>query len=236
MNFSPVLLLAAISGVLAIVSAPWALGQPWLNYVFKPATTLLLMLWAWPRGAGHPMQPWIRRALVCSLAGDVALMWPVSGFLPGLGSFMLAHLAYMVAFTRGGHRAWWWPALAFNAVVAAAVLNWLWPSIPAELQPPVLVYVVALSCMAALAAGRWQALRQDAAQAAQVSGARLAACGGLLFMLSDSLIAINKFAGPVPMDSLWVLVTYWVAQACFVSALPAPAATTTRSRPWHFAS
>ena len=38
-----------------------------------------------------------------SLVGDVALMIP-QGFLAGLVAFLLAHLAYLVAFTRGGVR------------------------------------------------------------------------------------------------------------------------------------
>ena len=38
-----------------------------------------------------------------SLVGDVALMFP-QGCLAGLGAFFMAHLAYLVAFTRGGVR------------------------------------------------------------------------------------------------------------------------------------
>jgi hypothetical protein len=91
-----------------------------LHFVLKPLTTLLIIAWAWPRGGDAPArQRWIRIGLVWSLVGDVALLWPQQGFLPGLVSFLLAHLAYIVAFTRGlrlaaGHcPSWptrWWPA------------------------------------------------------------------------------------------------------------------------------
>ena len=38
-------------------------------------------------------------------------------------------------------------------------------------------------------------------------------------MLSDSLLAINKFGVPLPLSSLWILLSYWLAQWCIASAL-----------------
>jgi uncharacterized membrane protein YhhN len=49
--------------------------------------------------------------------------------------------------------------------------------------------------------------------------ARRAALGGLLFMVSDTLLAVNKFAQPLPLSALWILSTYWLAQACIASSL-----------------
>jgi alkylglycerol monooxygenase len=40
--------------------------------------------------------------------------------------------------------------------------------------------------------------------------------GACVFMVSDSLIAINKFVTPVPLASLWILVTYYAAQMLIV--------------------
>ena len=89
------LLLAAAGGAaLAIAAAPWALALPVLAWVFKPATTGLLIAWAWGRGAGDPMQRPLRLGLLASWAGDVALLWPREGFVPGLLCFLLAHLCY----------------------------------------------------------------------------------------------------------------------------------------------
>ena len=42
----------------------------------------------------------MRLGLLLSLLGDIALLWPQQGFLPGLMAFLLAHIAYIVAFTR----------------------------------------------------------------------------------------------------------------------------------------
>lgn len=205
--------------VLAIASAPWALNLPWLNFAFKPLTTALLIAWAWPRGTGTAQRPWLLAGLAMSWLGDVALMWPQQGFLPGLVSFLLAHLCYLVAFGRNA-RWWAWPAAALAFLcVAGGVLALLWPGIPAALRAPVVVYVLALAGMAAQAAGQWH--RQRGQAGASLAGR--AAVGGALFMLSDALLATDRFVAPLPLASLWVLASYWLAQGLIAASLRATA-------------
>lgn len=109
-----------------------------MNATFKPLTTLLIIAWAWPRGADDPRRGWLRAGLWLSLAGDIALLWPREGFVPGLVAFLLAHLAYIAGFTRqAGFAARRWP-FALYALAAAAVLAQLWPGVPAALRAPVL--------------------------------------------------------------------------------------------------
>jgi uncharacterized membrane protein YhhN len=204
-------LATALAAALAIASAPWALGLPWLNVVFKPLATLGVIAYAWPRGTDTPvLRRWLLVGLVLSLAGDVALLWPQQGFLPGLVSFLLAHLAYLVGFTRERRLAASPLPFVAYAVVAGAILWQLWPGVPTGLRAPVAVYVVALSAMAAQAAVLWRA--------GQARGGLLA-LGGALFVASDALLATNKFAGPLPLSGLWILVTYWSAQWCIASFL-----------------
>ena len=108
---------------------------------------------------------------------------------------------------------------AAYAVIALAILGQLWPGIPAPLRAPVVAYVVCLAAMAAQAAVWWRSRvggnAPDAAQAAS------AALGGALFMLSDSLLAFNKFDAPLPLASLWILLSYWLAQWSIASSLRA---------------
>lgn len=157
---------------------------------------------------------WVRAGLWLSLAGDVFLMWP-QGFLPGLVSFLLAHLAYIVAFTRGLRFAARWQPFALYGAVAALLLARLWPGIPAPLQAPVVAYVACLASMAAQAGALWLAARGGL----DAPLARRAAIGGLLFMTSDALLAFNKFDAPLPLASVWILATYWTAQVLIAASM-----------------
>lgn len=212
------------SATLAIASACGWLAAPWLLWLAKPLTTLLVIVHAAARGrdggrSGQAMRRAVLAGLVLSLLGDVALLWPREGFLPGLVAFLLAHLAYLVAFTRGGialavRRG----PFALYALVAAAVLWRLWPGVPQALRGPVIAYVLCLAAMAAQAAARWLVLAEGSTVQARL--ARRGALGGALFLLSDALLATNRFAGPLPLAPLWVLASYWAAQWLIASALP----------------
>lgn len=204
-----------IAAALAIAAGLGALPQAVL-FVAKPLTTVLLIVHAARRGADEPRaRRWIVAGLVLSLVGDVALLWPKEGFLPGLIAFLLAHLAYIAAFHGRTRFAARWQPFAAYALIAALVLTMLWHGVPAALRIPVLLYVACLGSMAAQSAVVWLAARGTAAEPL----ARTGAIGGALFMLSDALLATNKFAGPLPLASLWVLASYWAAQWCIASSL-----------------
>jgi uncharacterized membrane protein YhhN len=208
---------AALTALLAIAGN--MLPAAALIYIFKPATTLLIIAWAWPRGAdAQAVRRWVLIGLVLSLAGDVFLMWPQQGFLPGLVSFLLAHLAYIVAFTRRARFAARPLPFVLYALVAAVLLSQLWPGVPAVLRGPVLAYVVCLAAMAAQAGVVWLVARGSDGE----SLARNAAIGGVFFMASDTLLAFNKFNAPVPLSALLILATYWLAQGLIAASLRAP--------------
>ena len=201
--------LGAVAALLAIASAPWALDRPWLNFVFKPIATLCVIAWAaLGRSDDGLVKRWIVIGLVFSLAGDVALLWPVQGFLVGLVAFLLGHVSYLVALTRRVKFLASPPAFGVWAIVAASVLASLWAGVPAELRAPVLVYVTALAAMAAQASSVWLARRgqPDAARW------RIVAIGAALFVLSDAILATDKFVGGIPMPTLFNLSTYWLGQ------------------------
>lgn len=210
--------LAALSALGAIAGSEFDLRL--LVLCFKPLTTLLVIAWAWPRGVDTPaVRRWVLAGLWLSLVGDVCLMWPREGFLPGLVAFLLAHLAYIVAFTRTLRLAARPAPFVAYALVAAGILWLLWPGVPVPLRLPVLAYVVCLASMAAQAGALWLAARGGPAEVA----ARRAALGGMLFMTSDALLAFNKFgSAPLPAAGLWILVTYWLAQGGIAGSLRAP--------------
>ncbi len=207
------LLLAALCGAV-FIAADLALLPAALRLAAKPAATLLLMAWAWPRGAQQFLQRrWLRVGLVFSLGGDVALLWPEQGFLPGLVSFLLAHLAFIRSMTtqsRFGRPLW--PFAGYAGLAGLLIGLVLWPGLPADLRAPVLVYVAVLVAMAGQGAAWWVQARSPAA--------RFAALGGAAFLVSDSLIAIDRFAGGVPLATVWIHSLYWLSLALMISALP----------------
>lgn len=210
-----------VSAALAIVGA--GSDAPWsaLFYLGKPATTALIFLLAW-FSSSPTLDARYRRAVLVgialSLVGDVFLMWPNQGFVPGLIAFLLAHIGYIVAFAPGSS------ARARGAIgvvmlcVAAANLVGLLPRIGAELKGPVLAYVAVLTTMATFAIARaWTpALARETPRSV-----RFAAVGGAAFVLSDSLLAWDKFGGAVPQAQFLILSTYWFAQWCIARSVRA---------------
>ena len=210
-------LLTFISAVLAILAADVLHWPHEIAATLKALTTILIIIWAWPRGHGDDL-PTVRRyiliGLVASLVGDIALTLP-GGFIPGLLAFLAAHLAYLWSFTRVKPFAAWPTVFLVYGLLAGAVLSLLWPGIAPALQVPVTAYVICLASMAAQAAviGWFARGTPDAKRGAML------AFGGLMFFCSDGLLALNKFAGPVPLAAALVLPTYWTAQWCIATWL-----------------
>ena len=213
------MLLALVVQCGALATVTSATGLLHWHWLFKPLTMVfaivLVAYGAYPQSAKGTFnrKSWwlLGAALVGSLAGDAFLM--VEGFfIPGLVSFLLAHVAYIVLFRQG---VAWFPrplALVATLGVGGAMYAFLWQGgLPVELRIPVAVYVTVIALMAAQAIGRAAVLGDRTA--------RQVALGACFFMLSDSLLATNRFVQPLPLAQIWVLATYYAAQAFIVHGM-----------------
>ncbi|HEY8545189.1 MAG TPA: lysoplasmalogenase [Acidimicrobiales bacterium] len=181
-----------------------------LEYLCKPLTVVLLILAALALEPDDPsVRAWFVVALVCSLAGDVFLMLKDRDlFVPGLASFLLAHLAYVAGFVTGGVDS---VRLAVGVVVAVAaiaavgtrIVNTTQEKAP-ELVVPVTVYMGVISAMLVFAVG---------------SGNGVAIAGALLFYVSDALIGWSRFVKDFRWARPAIMVTYHLAQAALVWSL-----------------
>jgi alkylglycerol monooxygenase len=215
LSITEVLLVQA--GALATATA----AQGWidLHRVFKPLAMVLAIVFVVARG-GWPRTPGafdlkLLAALVLCLAGDVFLMFP-GYFIPGLVSFLAAHLCYLALFHQGVRRFPSGRALAGTLAAAVLMYAYLFPHLGPVLKVAVAAYALVIALMAAQAIGRAIVLRDGASVAVAI--------GAGFFMLSDTLLAINRFAQPLPMAQFWVLATYYVAQVLIVrNARPAGA-------------
>ncbi len=189
----------------------------WLEYITKPATMLALMAFVWEFRPGLTFFDdlnWLLLALFFSLAGDVFLMLPGNLFIPGLVSFLLAHVAYIMAL---------WISLppfglaSLMVILMVAVTSLqIYRRIAAGLHRsgetgmkiPVLLYTTVISVMVifallTLVSSGWENYR-----------AILLSAGALLFYISDTWLAWDRFVEPLKHLDLRVMVSYHLAQIC----------------------
>ncbi len=195
---------AAAAGLM--IAGLYRPASTWLVFVFKPLATILILALALSGLGDDPSRYALAVVvgLVFSLAGDVFLMLPSDRFREGLASFLIAHLAYLVALTTGvSLAAPWWPYLAWGVFALPLVMK-LWPGVPSALRGAVLAYLLVLLLMAAQALSRAWALGDTAAW--------LAAAGAALFVASDYSLALNRFTRPFAAAPALVHLTYYAAQ------------------------
>jgi uncharacterized membrane protein YhhN len=170
-----------------------ATGRDRPRWLTKPLLMPVLMV-----GRDRPAQ----RALAFGGVGDVALLGSTdSAFTAGLVSFLAGHVAWIIAVRQrpGGGRLRGRPVLAVPYVAAFGALNaYLWKRTGQD-RAAVIVYSAALLAMSLVALD---------------SGSPKTAAGGALFLVSDALLALEKFGGlHLPAHEGLVMATYTSAQA-----------------------
>lgn len=146
-------------------------------------------------------------ALVFSTLGDILLQLEQTMHLPicfyiGLGAFLTAQVMYILCFRNIGSisisRYW----ITIYILYFISFLAILYPGMALGLKIPVTVYGLTLTFMAW---NSWRCLKET-------SDALFAPIGALLFVASDSILAINKFKSPISFAGIWIMVTYILAQ------------------------
>jgi uncharacterized membrane protein YhhN len=183
-----------------------------LRLLVKPWPVVLLALWVWRGAPEGRYRRWMVAGLGASLAGDMFLEASPRGlFVPGLLSFLVAHVFYVLAYlsdTRALLPARALPAYAFGLTLVTA----LWPGLPGPLAAPVAIYALVICTMVWRAAARVGSV--------DARSARLALAGAIVFTASDSLIAIGRFGGHLVDEAartshpwrLAIMITYWLGQ------------------------
>ena len=158
-------------------------------------------------------------ALAFAWAGDVLLMFQDKSeiyFLSGLGAFLIMHILYTVVLAKT-RLSTAWPnqrELFIFLVGGLAVSTVVFGLIDQNLGPmrgPVIIYTIAILAMAFMALAR----------KGVTSGRsyRLTFIGAILFVFSDSILAINKFGPEVPLSGLIIMATYMTSQFLILKGL-----------------
>lgn len=198
-----------------------AVGNRRLEYAAKPTVLVALVAAAAIIPADHTVladrRAWFVVALACCLVGDVLLMLPRDLFVPGLAAFLGGHVFFIVgllqppapsvppfSFSTPGLVAATVAVLVVEAVPATLLFRSLADGRQRELVAPVALYLLAISTMVVLAVN---------------VGILTAGLGAVLFLVSDTLLAWNRFIRPIPSGPVGVHVTYHAAQILLVLSL-----------------
>lgn len=193
-------IITIIYGLLALGYVVTTLYTPYSwGFLLKASPILLLAVIVFTRSA-LPAKWMLLGAILCSACGDMLLALPIeNSFILGLSAFALAHVLY-ACFLYHWHDVTRLTSLTIG-LFAAYVVSMLFLLVPAvgALLAPVLAYFVVISLMffsAFVARTQSYTLR----------------VGAILFVTSDSLLAINAFITPLPFQSVLVMSSYYAAQ------------------------
>ena len=193
-----------------------------LEYLAKPGVLTALVAACAVLPATHTdlvdRKWWFVAALVLCLAGDVLLMLPQDLFVAGLGAFLVGHVLYIVgllqppsppgvppfSFSTTGLVVAVLVSVAYGVVPATLIFRSLARSGQRALIAPVAVYLVVILSMAVLAAN---------------VGVPAALVGAAFFVVSDTILALNRFVRPIRHGTVAVHVTYHLAQGLLVLSL-----------------
>ncbi|HMS68057.1 MAG TPA: lysoplasmalogenase [Saprospiraceae bacterium] len=185
--------------------------EKFIYRICKPITTVLLIFMVFTLGnkSVKPFHSLMSYAFIFCLIGDVLLMFE-SAFIFGLLSFLIAHLLFFKAFTSKGGLKKQYGVLMVLLAIGLAIFTYLFPYL-GSLKIPVILYVLAILCMC------WQGIGlylQD-----QQLANKFLMVGVLLFLFSDAILAINKFAHQFPLADFLILSSYWGALLCIANGV-----------------
>lgn len=160
-------------------------------------------------------------ALFCSWLGDTLLIFTSISplyFLLGLGSFFFSHVFYIYTFVKKGEKPRFDSITTATIVIAILnltfMLSSLLPVLPKEMTIPVIAYATILTT--ALSSTLYLRKKLGAEWGILLSGVAL-------FILSDALIAFNRFLpetlSMIPNISFCIMLTYIAAQAMIIKAI-----------------
>lgn len=165
---------------------------------------------------GDTRSNWIGLGLLCSSLGDIFLEIDsnnFSYFVGGLLSFLIAHVMYINAFVTDKlcyDRLYYVSLFVLTYMVTIMIL--LLPGVETGLIVPVIVYGVVISGMLFLGV-----LRFFSTSTINTSSRVCGLIGSIVFVISDSILAFNKFRTPFENAHTYVMITYYAGQA-FIAA------------------
>ncbi|MBX7240553.1 MAG: lysoplasmalogenase [Bacteroidia bacterium] len=203
--------------VLEVVAELLRDSYPLIHYFTKPILMVLLFffLWTITQKSRTKTDILMLVSIVFAWLGDVFLLFRAElFFLLGLSAFLITHLIYIYVFQKEAslkNKGFAILTLLLSVCYGTGLMYLVFPSLPAPLKVPVVVYALTILMMVWVMMLRYR----------QVSAAafRTGLAGGLMFMISDSLIAISSFTQiKVPYPSVGIMALYLAGQYCLIDS------------------
>ena len=157
--------------------------------------------------------------LLFSQVGDTLLMYVPSNanfFLAGLGAFLITQILYTIAFSlyEDENQGFIKQKPYFSLLFLAYLVGFLYlliPNISSAFEPPIVVYACVITVMSIAACNLFTKMKY--------ANWKILFYGVLLFVISDSLIAVNKFLMPLPHSGFLIMSTYILGQFMIVEGM-----------------
>ena len=182
------------------------------KFIWKPGTMILIILLAIiESGLSTVFSYWVLVALLFSVMGDILLMLHKKWFIYGLGSFLIAHILYitgfLVAFSFTFSASGLFLIIVLT-IIAGVFYCFLFQNVRKEggrrLLFAVACYMVVITTMLSLAI---------------MTGITIFIVAALVFFISDSILAVNRFKVKFQLADYLVMSTYFTAQLLFAISL-----------------
>jgi len=211
------------AGALTLAAGDWlavGLNRPRWRIFTKPAPMLVLITGFSLASGWQGWSAWFGFGLVSSMAGDIFLMLPPSFFPAGLTAFLLAHLFYIVGLNQSFLMPNWQFIFPVLGLILLDSLGYRRLRQTILTRPrgrwirfPMLFYGIVISLMVFSSLLTW--LRPDWSYAS----AGMVGVGALLFYISDTVLAYNRFCTPVRFGRVIVITTYHLGQAAITAGV-----------------
>ncbi len=142
--------------------------------------------------------------LIVSMVADGVIYW----FMAGLVTFFIAHILYVVAFRTASRKSV--PLVAAIPLLLYGMLMIVWIAGPQLVSGEVVLGVAIIAYITVITLMGWMAIR---------TRLPLVIIGALLFIASDSFLAIDRFVVALPAREALVMITYYAAQVFFAASI-----------------
>lgn len=182
-----------------------------IKIFFKIIPMILILFYAYIKSAErmNRYQLLVLLGLFFCMLGDGLLIW----FIVGLSAFLIGHLFYISAFLNNWRFSWLrlasiLPIAAYSIWIGREIVLSLVAKGESSLIFPVICYIIVISLMG------WTAI---------MTGNVPTIIGGLLFVISDSLLSWNLFIEDITFSGPMIMLTYYTAQYLIATSIrPTP--------------